>query len=160
MNGLLYKPFHHNVHIILRDSQILVNIQVRLEMVSGQQGYFPAFLQNSLSTGVTKVSVQFSLKVSVNSAWRRVVRRRAEEVLGGAGAGLLTDWLHLDADGGNRLARRRVWRRVSGVEAHLGVGRWGGAGDLQVQSDAEKQWWNSLLLHQPPFIQFQVQRLT
>lgn len=23
MNGLLYKPFHHNVHIILRDSQIL-----------------------------------------------------------------------------------------------------------------------------------------
>lgn len=40
MNGLLYKPFHHNVHIILRDSQILGNIQVRLEVVSGQQGYF------------------------------------------------------------------------------------------------------------------------
>lgn len=77
--------------ITLRDSQILVNIQVSLEVISGQQGYFPAFLENSLGTGVTKVSVQFSLKVSVNSAGRRVVRRRAEEVLGGAGAGLITD---------------------------------------------------------------------
>lgn len=68
MNGLLYKPFHHNVQIVLRDSQILVNIQVSLKVVSVQQGYFPVFLENSLSTGVTKVSVQFSLKVSVNSA--------------------------------------------------------------------------------------------
>lgn len=68
MNGLLYKPFHHDVQIILRDGQILVNMQVRLEVVSEQQGYFPAFLENSLSAGVTKVSVPFSLKVSVNSA--------------------------------------------------------------------------------------------
>lgn len=49
-------------------------------------------------------------------------RRRAEEVLAGAGAaGLVTDCLHLDADGGHGQAW--LWLRVPGLQARLGVGR-------------------------------------
>lgn len=157
MTGLLNKTVNIHVHGIL-----VVYIQVKPEAVSGQQGHSPAFLQNSLGTRVSETSVAFSLRVSVASTWRQVVRgrRRAEEVLAGAGAGLVADRLHLDADSGHGLARRRVGRRVPGVEARLGVGRWGGAGDLQVQSDAEKQWWNYLLVHQPPLSQFKLLRLS
>lgn len=129
-------------------------------LVGGTGGDFRStelFLQNSLGAGVTKMSTQFPLKVSVYATWRQVVMRRAKEVLAGAGAaGLVTDWLHLDADSGHGQApRRRSWvPRVPGVEARLGLGRWVGAGDLQVQSDAGKQWWNYLLLHQPPSFNF------
>lgn len=98
-------------------------------------------LQNGLSTRVTKVSMKFSVKVSVYSRRRQVIRR-TKVVLCGVRARLIAVWLHLDADLGHGLAWRQVQQRVPRGKARLGVGRWGGAGDLQVQRDAEKQWWN------------------
>lgn len=108
-------------------------------------------LQNRLSTRVAKVSMQLSVKVSVYSRWRQVMRgvRVSEVVVSvlvvGVEVRLLVVWLHLDADHG--LAWRQVRRRVLGDKARLGVGRWGGAGDLQVQSDAEEQWGEPARLH-------------
>lgn len=108
-------------------------------------------LQNRLSTRVAKVSMQLSVKVSVHSRWRQVMRgvRVSEVVVSvlvvGVEVRLLVVWLHLDADHG--LAWRQVRRRVLGDKARLGVGRWGGAGDLQVQSDAEEQWGEPARLH-------------
>ena len=54
-------------------------------------------------------------------------------------------WIHLDVDLGHRWTWWQVTRgsSVSGGNAHLGVGRWGGAGYLQVQSDSGDKCWNS-----------------
>lgn len=89
--------------------------------------------------------MHFLGKVSRNPRWRPVIVRE-KVVRCGVGARVLAVRLHLDADPGHWLAWRHERRRVPGGEARLGVGRWGGAGDLQVQSDAGEQWRNLILL--------------
>lgn len=91
--------------------------------------------------------------VSRNPRWRPVVVRE-KVVRCGVGVRVLAVRLHLDADLGHWLAWRQERRRVPGGEARLGVGRWGGAGDLQVQSDAGEQWRNLILLRFPCYINY------
>lgn len=95
-------------------------------------------LQDGLCTQVAKVSLQLPVKVSLYLRWCLGVRRVEAALVPGGEAGLVAVRLHVDADLGRGLVRRRA----PGALARLWVSRWGGTGDLQVQSDAEEQWWN------------------